>query len=154
MYLDVDFEKDIVLCEVPFGGVLFINNLVPHRRYVFCCCFKTYLFLCSLMGFFFLSPDVGSLNGCRPVSSWANTLVLEVFWAPAKWSPNDRQVAHVCPTCYDMLGIVGQIFHITFIAYKECWPKTGFRLHRGLVVRLICFKQGRALRKRVNANPK
>lgn len=29
--LDVDFEKDIVLCEVPFGGVLFINNLVPHR---------------------------------------------------------------------------------------------------------------------------
>ncbi|KAJ7374243.1 hypothetical protein OS493_007322 [Desmophyllum pertusum] len=29
--LDVDFEKDIALCEVPFGGVLFINNLVPHR---------------------------------------------------------------------------------------------------------------------------
>lgn len=29
--LDVDFEKDIVLCEVPFGGVLFLNNLVPHR---------------------------------------------------------------------------------------------------------------------------
>ena len=35
VYLDVDFEKDIVLCEVPLGGVLFINNLVPHRRYVF-----------------------------------------------------------------------------------------------------------------------
>ena len=34
VYLDVDFEKDIALCEVPFGGVLFINNLVPHRRYV------------------------------------------------------------------------------------------------------------------------
>lgn len=33
--LDVDFEKDIVLCEVPFGGILFINNLVPHRRFVF-----------------------------------------------------------------------------------------------------------------------
>ena len=30
----MDFEKDIVLCEVPFGGVLFINNLVPHRRFV------------------------------------------------------------------------------------------------------------------------
>ncbi|XP_031575072.1 uncharacterized protein LOC116308732 [Actinia tenebrosa] len=29
--LDVDMEKDIVLCEVPFGGVLFINNMVPHR---------------------------------------------------------------------------------------------------------------------------
>ncbi|XP_068681653.1 uncharacterized protein [Montipora foliosa] len=29
--LDVDFEKDIVLCEVPFGGVLFINNMIPHR---------------------------------------------------------------------------------------------------------------------------
>ncbi len=26
-------EKDVVLCEVPFGGVLFINNLIPHRRY-------------------------------------------------------------------------------------------------------------------------
>jgi len=39
VYLDVDFEKDIVLCEVPFGGVLFINNLVPHRRYVFVCLF-------------------------------------------------------------------------------------------------------------------
>ena len=35
--VDVDFEKDIVLCEVPFGGVLFINNLVPHRRFVFLC---------------------------------------------------------------------------------------------------------------------
>ena len=35
VYLDVDFEKDIVLCEVPFGGVLFINNLVPHRRFAF-----------------------------------------------------------------------------------------------------------------------
>ena len=30
----MDFEKHIVLCEVPFGGVLFINNLVPHRRFV------------------------------------------------------------------------------------------------------------------------
>jgi len=56
--LDVDFEKDIVLCEVPFGGVLFINNLVPHRRYVFSCvclfvCFCSffliYLFLYSFL---------------------------------------------------------------------------------------------------------
>ena len=46
VYLDVDFEKDIVLCEVPFGGVLFINNLVPHRRYVFVCfVFFIYLFI-------------------------------------------------------------------------------------------------------------
>ncbi|XP_028403568.1 uncharacterized protein LOC114526234 isoform X2 [Dendronephthya gigantea] len=29
--LGVDMENDVVLCEVPFGGVLFINNLVPHR---------------------------------------------------------------------------------------------------------------------------
>ncbi|CAB4020712.1 Hypothetical predicted protein, partial [Paramuricea clavata] len=29
--LGVDMEKDIVLCEVPFGGVLFINNMIPHR---------------------------------------------------------------------------------------------------------------------------
>ena len=35
VYSDVDFERDIVLCEVPFGGVLFINNLVPHRRFAF-----------------------------------------------------------------------------------------------------------------------
>ena len=30
----VDFKEDIVLCEVPFGGVLFLNNLIPHRRFV------------------------------------------------------------------------------------------------------------------------
>ncbi|KAK3715067.1 hypothetical protein QZH41_012139, partial [Actinostola sp. cb2023] len=29
--LGVDMQKDIVLCEVPMGGILFINNLVPHR---------------------------------------------------------------------------------------------------------------------------
>ena len=44
VYLDVDFEKDIVYCEVPFGGVLFINNLVPHRRYVIL--FFVCLFVC------------------------------------------------------------------------------------------------------------
>ena len=26
-------ENDVVLCEVPLGGVLFINNMIPHRRY-------------------------------------------------------------------------------------------------------------------------
>ena len=26
-----DLERDIVTCEVPFGGVLFLNNCIPHR---------------------------------------------------------------------------------------------------------------------------
>jgi len=34
--LDVDLEKDVVTCEVPFGGVLFLNNCVPHQRLVCC----------------------------------------------------------------------------------------------------------------------
>ena len=29
--LGVDLKKDIVTCEVPFGGVLFLNNAIPHR---------------------------------------------------------------------------------------------------------------------------
>ena len=29
--LGVDLDKDVVTCEVPYGGVLFINNCVPHR---------------------------------------------------------------------------------------------------------------------------
>ena len=29
--LGVDLKKDIVTCEVPFGGVLFLNNCIPHR---------------------------------------------------------------------------------------------------------------------------
>ena len=29
--LDVDLEKDVVTCEVPLGGVLFLNNCIPHR---------------------------------------------------------------------------------------------------------------------------
>nr|XP_039257236.1 uncharacterized protein LOC120333906 [Styela clava] len=29
--LDVDMKKDVVLCEVPYGGVLFLNNAIPHR---------------------------------------------------------------------------------------------------------------------------
>ena len=29
--LGVDLEKDIVTCEVPMGGVLFLNNCIPHR---------------------------------------------------------------------------------------------------------------------------
>ncbi|XP_076450424.1 1-deoxypentalenic acid 11-beta-hydroxylase-like [Babylonia areolata] len=29
--LDVDLDKDVVLCEVPYGGMLLINNMIPHR---------------------------------------------------------------------------------------------------------------------------
>ena len=29
--LGVNLERDIVTCEVPFGGVLFLNNSIPHR---------------------------------------------------------------------------------------------------------------------------
>ncbi|KAL3873369.1 hypothetical protein ACJMK2_036498 [Sinanodonta woodiana] len=29
--LDVDMEKDIKTCPIPYGGVLLFNNLVPHR---------------------------------------------------------------------------------------------------------------------------
>jgi hypothetical protein len=29
--LGVDMEKDVVTCEVPFGGVLLLNNCIPHR---------------------------------------------------------------------------------------------------------------------------
>ncbi|KAK7484969.1 hypothetical protein BaRGS_00023747 [Batillaria attramentaria] len=29
--LDVDLKKDVVLCPVPYGGMLLINNMIPHR---------------------------------------------------------------------------------------------------------------------------
>ncbi|KAL8590937.1 hypothetical protein ACOMHN_036764 [Nucella lapillus] len=29
--LGVDGDKDIVLCEVPYGGMLLLNNMTPHR---------------------------------------------------------------------------------------------------------------------------
>ncbi|XP_076463481.1 phytanoyl-CoA dioxygenase domain-containing protein 1-like [Babylonia areolata] len=29
--LGVDMEKDVKLCQVPYGGILLINNLIPHR---------------------------------------------------------------------------------------------------------------------------
>ena len=29
--LDVDLEKGIITCPVPYGGMLLINNLIPHR---------------------------------------------------------------------------------------------------------------------------
>ncbi|KAK7104220.1 phytanoyl-CoA dioxygenase domain-containing protein 1-like [Littorina saxatilis] len=29
--LDVDVKKDIQLCPIPYGGMLLINNLIPHR---------------------------------------------------------------------------------------------------------------------------
>ena len=28
---NVDLERDAVACEVPFGGLLFLNNCIPHR---------------------------------------------------------------------------------------------------------------------------
>ena len=31
--LKVDMSKDVVTCAVPYGGALFINNMIPHRRY-------------------------------------------------------------------------------------------------------------------------
>ncbi|XP_019644504.1 PREDICTED: phytanoyl-CoA dioxygenase-like isoform X1 [Branchiostoma belcheri] len=29
--LGCDMERDLVTCEVPYGGVLFLNNCIPHR---------------------------------------------------------------------------------------------------------------------------
>ncbi|KAL4238638.1 hypothetical protein ACF0H5_003345 [Mactra antiquata] len=29
--LDIDVEKDRVLCRVPYGGMLLLNNMIPHR---------------------------------------------------------------------------------------------------------------------------
>ena len=29
--LGTDLAKDCKTCEVPFGGVLLLNNLIPHR---------------------------------------------------------------------------------------------------------------------------
>ena len=29
--LNVNLDQDIVTCGVPYGGVLFLNNCVPHR---------------------------------------------------------------------------------------------------------------------------
>ena len=30
--LEVDMERDVVTCEMPFGSVLFLNNIIPHRQ--------------------------------------------------------------------------------------------------------------------------
>ena len=29
--LGVDLERDVVTCEVPFGGMVLLNNCIPHR---------------------------------------------------------------------------------------------------------------------------
>ena len=29
--LGVDMKSDVVTCEVPMGGILFMNNAIPHR---------------------------------------------------------------------------------------------------------------------------
>ena len=29
--LGADMEKDVVTCEVPFGGMVLLNNTIPHR---------------------------------------------------------------------------------------------------------------------------
>ena len=28
---DTDMENDVVTCEVPFGGMVLLNNCIPHR---------------------------------------------------------------------------------------------------------------------------
>ena len=30
-HLSVDMQKDVVTCEVPFGGMVLLNNSIPHR---------------------------------------------------------------------------------------------------------------------------
>lgn len=35
--LGVDVEKDLVTCEIPFGGILLMNNAIPHRRFELPC---------------------------------------------------------------------------------------------------------------------
>ncbi len=30
--LECDLERDLVTCPVPYGGMLLLNNLTPHRR--------------------------------------------------------------------------------------------------------------------------
>ena len=32
MFAGCDLEKDTVTCEVKYGGLLLLNNLVPHQR--------------------------------------------------------------------------------------------------------------------------
>ena len=29
--LGADLQKDVVTCEVPFGGMVLLNNCIPHR---------------------------------------------------------------------------------------------------------------------------
>ena len=33
LILGVDMAKDLEVCEVPYGGALIFNNILPHRRY-------------------------------------------------------------------------------------------------------------------------
>ena len=60
LWTDVDMDKDVVCCEVPYGGMLLINNMIPHRRsvwavvYIFaavcvwmCVCVFVCVFLCA-----------------------------------------------------------------------------------------------------------
>ena len=30
--LDIDVQKDFITCPIPYGGMLLLNNLIPHRR--------------------------------------------------------------------------------------------------------------------------
>lgn len=30
--IGIDLEKDIITCPVPYGGMLLLNNMIPHRR--------------------------------------------------------------------------------------------------------------------------
>jgi len=31
---DINLETDVITCPVPYGGMLLLNNLIPHRRYI------------------------------------------------------------------------------------------------------------------------
>ena len=150
VYLDVDFEKDIVFCEVPFGGVLFINNLVPHRRYVFSCvclfvCFCSFFFNLFISVQFFVSygleesPDFGFPKhlstrwfvrwyaGTRSVLSPGQTIA--TFQRNISQHCWTQRVRRVWLPCCDVLRHVGccwlkfengQTFHATFANVAWC----------------------------------
>ena len=41
---DVDMKKNVVTVPVRYGGFVLFNNIIPHRRYSFCCMYSSYNF--------------------------------------------------------------------------------------------------------------
>ena len=41
---DVDMKNDVVTVPVRYGGFVLFNNIIPHRRYSFCCMYSSYNF--------------------------------------------------------------------------------------------------------------